>query len=473
MSFAEVNPASFRDRTAKVVHSGGKVFRLLDEEALGNWQALNASRFFGGFVERGRLIRTREAEPPQDLDAHGGELDVAGVLQHDLVDFVSYPYEWPFGMLRDAAALQLDLLLAALDEGMTLKDGTPYNVQWRGSEPVFIDVPSIVRSEAGRPWAGYRQFCELFLFPLMLQAYRGIDFQPWLRGSLEGIPVAQMRRMFGWRDCLKRGVISHVILQNWVSGRYAGGDADTRARVKNAGFNEELVRANARRLRRTVEAFQWKAPSTAWSQYESDCHYQSADRAEKRRFVEEASKRTGWCLAWDLGSNTGEYSRLISPHGEHVIAMDGDHAAVEALYQSLRAEGPGNVTPLVMDLADPSPGLGWRGLERGALDQRRRPDLVLCLALIHHVVIGEHIPLPSFIRWLGELGATLVIEFVDRGDPMVKRLLAAKDDRYRDYNRDVFESAVNEHFRVLERRDLPGGTRTLFLAAPLHEGGVR
>jgi len=451
----------------------GRIIRLLDGEASQNWEALRETAFFARWSERGLLVGTDETALPDELSPEPFGMDVARVLEHEPVDFVSYPYEWSFGMLRAAALLQLELLLDALDEGMTLKDGTPYNVQWRGVDPVFIDIPSITRCEAGRPWAGYRQFCELNLFPLMLQAYRGLDFQPWLRGRLEGIPVAQMRRLFGWRDCLKRGVISHVILQNWVSGRYAGREEDTQTRVKNAGFSQELVRANARRLRRTADRLRWEAPRTAWTQYESDCHYRSGDREAKRQFVEDTARNSNWRVAWDLGSNTGEYSRLVSPYGESVVAMDSDGAAVEALYQSLRTNGPRNITPLVVDLADPSPGLGWRGRERSSLEGRGRPDLVLCLALIHHLVIGKHIPLPSFVGWLGGLGATVVIEFVDRGDPMVERLLSAKDDHYHDYNLGEFQANLEACFRIVERETLPGGTRILFRAEPRHEEGAR
>lgn len=462
-----VEAGSFRDRTARVVHHEGEILRYLDAEAARHWRKLVATRFFREFSDAGRLVRSGEVplddvHPPDELG-----FQPEAVIRHERVAFVSHPYEWCFGMLRDAALLELDLLLAALAEGMTLKDGTPYNVQWRGSKPVFIDVPSLTFADPGRPWDGYRQFCQLFLFPLMLQAYKGVAFQPWLRGALEGISPEAMSAMTGPRDWLRRGVLAHVKLQAWLSGRYADCDRDVGSQVRSAGFNQAMVEANARRLRTTVERMTWRVPQSTWRDYERDCHYADCDRQQKRRFVEAQAMRWSWRTAWDLGCNAGEYSRLIARHGERVVAMDADLAALEGLYRRLREEGPGNVTPLVMDLADPSPGLGWRQSERQGLAARPRPDLVLCLALIHHAVIGAHIPLRDLVAWLGELGDRLVIEFVERDDPMVQRLLANKDDRYADYDRAVFEASLERHFRVEERLELDSGTRILYAATSL------
>lgn len=467
MAGSSVESASFRDRTARVVRHAGGIYRFLDDEAARHWRTLEQSRFLAEMTADGRLPATE----PVALDAVPAPDDLgfepAVLLRHESLPFISYPYEWCFGMLRDAAELQLDLLLAALAEDMTVKDGTPYNVQWRGVRPVFIDIPSLVAAEPGRPWDGYRQFCQLFLFPLMLQSYRGFPFQGLLRGALEGIAPEDMTRLVSVRDWLRKGVIPHVKLQAWLSRRYADSQ-DVGGRVSKAGFSKAMVEANARGLKRTVQRQTWPVPESAWRDYERDCHYAGQDREQKRRFVEEQARRWSWTDAWDLGCNNGEYSRLVAPHGERVIAMDADHAAVEGLYRRLKSEGPDNILPLVMNLADPSPGLGWRHAERRALAERSRPDLVLALALIHHAVIGAHVPLPDFVAWLGELGGNLVIEFVDRGDPMVKRLLANKDDRYRDYDRDVFEAALDRHFQVEESLELGGGNRILYAAKSRH-----
>src|SRR5512133_1851854 len=212
-------PASFRDPEARVVYSAsGEVLRELSPRAREDWDALERTRFFRRALEDGRIVATEELEP--------------GLLRHERLPFVSYPYEWPFEMLRDAALLQLSLLDDALAEGFVLKDGSPYNVQWRGSEPVFVDVGSFERLREGEPWAGYRQFCMLFLYPLMLQAYRGVPFQPWLRGAIDGITPAEANRLLSMRDRLRRGVLTHVVLHSRLERRYAAVEGrDVRAEL--------------------------------------------------------------------------------------------------------------------------------------------------------------------------------------------------------------------------------------------------
>lgn len=461
-----IEAGSFRDRTACIVYRDGNVLRFLDAEADRHWRHLKDTGLFRKWVNDGRLVATGEFGTPAQVTGDDPVFEPVRVLRHEPIPFISHPYEWSFGMLRDAALLQIDLLLAALEEGMTVKDGTPYNVQWRGRQPVFIDIPSLVVADPGRPWDGYRQFCQLFLFPLMLQAYKGVGFQPMLRGTLEGITPEAMSSLMGARDWLRSGVATHVKLQAWLSRRYADTPHNVGGEVRNAGFSQAMVEANARRLRKTVQRLSWPVPGSAWRDYERDCHYAGEDRRQKREFVEAQARRWTWNTAWDLGCNTGEYSRLVAGHGGRVVAMDADHAAVEGLYRRLCNEGPDNILPLVMNLADPSPGLGWRQSERQGLGGRPRPDLVLSLALIHHAVVGAHIPLRDFVAWLGELGGCLVIEFADRDDPMVKRLLANKDDRYRDYHQDVFEAALDRHFHVEQRLVLSSGTRILYAATP-------
>jgi SAM-dependent methyltransferase len=387
------------------------------------------------------------------------------VLRHERVPFVSYPYEWPFGMLKAAALLELDLLLAALDEGLVLKDASPYNVQWRGSRPVFVDVGSFERLREGEPWAGYRQFCTLVLYPLLLQAYKGVPFQPWLRGSLEGIEPSEMRALLGFRDRFRRGVLTNVVLHARLESRYANREVKTD--LKKAGFHAELIRANARKLRKLVERLDWSPVRTAWSGYGEANPYDEADAAAKEAFVAEASAARRRRLVWDLGCNDGRYTRIAARAAEYAVGVDGDTAVVEALYRALRDEGSERILPLVGDIADPSPGLGWRGVERTPLADRGSPDLTLCLALVHHVALSSNVPLRSFLDWLAELESELVIELPTRDDPMVQRLLARKGpDANPDYDTETFERALAERWRVERREALPSGTRILYRALP-------
>jgi hypothetical protein len=463
-------PGSFRDPDGRVVLSADGVYRVLSEAGLADWRALSSSPLLGELVGEGLIVGTEPADgdPAAEAIAEALPERPAAVLRHERIPFVTYPYEWPFAMLRDAALLQLDLLLRSLDAGLILKDATPYNVQWRGARPVFVDVSSFERLREGEPWAGYRQFCMLFLNPLMLQAYRGLDFQPLLRGSIDGIPPPQAASLLRGRDLLRRGVLTNVRLHARLERAYAERDTgEVKGELRRARFGTEMIRANAKRLRKLVSRLEWKPGRTAWTDYRNECPYTDADAESKADFVRAAAGGGRWSLAWDLGCNDGAYARIAAEHSDCVVAIDSDHATVDGLYRGLSDRGEGRIVPLVGNLVDPSPGLGWRGAERRPLEGRGLPDLVLALALVHHLSITGNVPMRELLDWFASLGARTVIEFPTREDPMVKRLLSAKrEGLHADYELESFERLLAERFRVERRQELPGGTRVIYEAAP-------
>jgi SAM-dependent methyltransferase len=456
------DPGSFRDPESRVFHSGGQVFRALSADGLADFEALDSS----GLLDDRRIVATERCD---DSPPAGGMLpkDVAGVLRHARIPFVSYPFEWTFSMLKDAALLQLDLLLVALDHGLVLKDSSPYNVQFQGARPVFIDVGGFERLREGELWVGYRQFCMLYLYPLLLQATKGVSFQPWLRGSIDGITATQMRGVMSLRDRFRRGVAINVFLHARLERRDTGSGADMRRAVARAGAEKELIRANARKMRRLVERLTWAPPSGVWLSYREVNSYADRDSLRKDEFVREVATSREWELAWDLGCNTGRHSRIAAKGARHVVALDGDEGSVDLLYRELREARDETILPLTVNLADPSPSLGWRGRERGTLLERGRPDLVLALALVHHLAIGTNVPIREIVGWLAELGGALVVEFPTREDPMVRKLLARKrEGLHPDYERDVFERCLQDAFDVRRSEELGSGTRVLYFATP-------
>lgn len=459
-----LDPGSFRDRDGRVFYHEGRVYRALSGTAAADWRALADTALFRRAIAAGTIVATTEAELPRAfLEELSPRWECA--LEHEPIAFISYPYEWPFSMLRDAALLQLELLADALAEGMILKDASSYNVQWRGSKPVFIDVGSFEAWREGDPWAGYLQFCQLFLYPLMLTAHRDVYFGPWLRGSLDGITPAEMHRLLGWRDRLRPGVLTDVYLQAKLTKRDAS-DASLRGELRRAGFRKEMILNNVRRLIKIVRGLAWRRRESQWASYAEENTYEREDREIKERFVRRVAAERPWRSVWDLGSNTGAYSRIAAEHAETVVALDADPLAVDRLYRRLREEGPDNVLPLVVNLTDPSPALGWRHRERQALGERPRPELILCLALIHHLVLTANVPLDEVVDWLADLGSHLVIEFPTKDDAMVRKLLRNKADVYDDYEADYFEHRLRERFEVLRQESYHGGTRRLFFARP-------
>lgn len=468
---------SYRDREGRVYYgAGGEVLRALSARALGEWDAVSGSRFFQEAMAAGKIVRTTRSDAAlralEELTSASSSPEGggwAGVLQHDRVPFVTYPYEWSFGMLQDAALLQLELLQSALAEEFTLKDGTSYNVQWIGAWPTFIDVVSFERLVPGQPWAGYRQFCQTALFPLLMQAYRDIGYHSLLRGRLDGITPAECANLMTWRNLFSPGVLTHVWLHARLQGNPTVRDSNLRKALPRAGFDKALIAGNAAGLAKIIRRLRW-TPTSDWSGYAAHNTYSPSDASNKVDFVRAAAGAAPVGLAWDLGCNIGEYSRIVAEQANCVVAMDADHPTVERLYQQLKAEGDSvaarKIVPLVANLADPSPNLGWRGTERKSLLERGRPDLTLCLALVHHLVIGAGIPMRELLEWLAGLNSRLVIEFVDRPDPMVKQLLRNRRDQCADYDPQLFDRWLREIFDVVRSEPLDSGTRTLYYACP-------
>jgi precorrin-6B methylase 2 len=466
MTDMRLEPGSFRDRHGRVFYVDGGVYRGLSAKALADWESLSQTDFFGRAMARGDIITTQPVNPDRIASTPSDAGTWAGVLKHDTVPFVSYPYEWSFSMLRDAARLHLRLLAEALDEDFTLKDASAYNVQWLGAAPVFIDIPSFERRPPGHPWAGYRQFCQLFLFSFVLHAYKGVSFRPWLRGQIDGIEPHTMAGLFTGRFHFKPGVLTHIALQAKLQAKTGDTKRNVKADLERAGFNKAMIQANVNRLRRLVDRLTWRQSKSEWSHYTELDHYSDADKSAKDDFVYRAVATRHWASVWDIGANTGEFSRIAANHADYVVAMDADELAVERMYLSLRERQASRILPLVVDLADASPALGWRGMERKSLTQRQAPQLTMCLALIHHIVIGANIPLPEFVDWLAELNSALIIEFIGKQDPMAQQLLRNKDDVYEDYDETIFEDSLNRAYTIADKQTLGNGNRTLYFAQP-------
>ena len=454
------DPGSFRDRHGRVLYRDGEVLRYIDSDGLQEWTALQGTRFFPCMLREGGVVGT-ERLPEAAPDGW------SAVLRHDRIPFVSYPYEWCFSMLKDAALLQLDLLQASLQEGFILKDSSAFNFQWKGVRPVLIDVLSLKKLAPGEVWTGYRQFCQMFLYPLMLQAYRHVAFQARMRGGIDGISPEEMNRVLSFRDRFRAGVFTHVYLQSKFQQKMGQSPRDVKSELQQAGFQREMVLANVGGLQKLVQRLEWKPDRSEWSGYTATTSYSSGEAAAKEVFVTDVIATRKWGLVWDLGCNTGQFSRIAARRADYVVAMDADTLVIERLYGALKVEGSANILPLVMNLADASPALGWRGCERKAIGERGAPDLILGLALLHHLVISANIPVADLVAWLTSFGSSLILEFVTREDPMVRKLLLNKEDQYTDYHVEYFEKYLASRCRIVRRDAVSSGARILYHTEPV------
>ncbi|MEM7142407.1 MAG: methyltransferase [Actinomycetota bacterium] len=457
------DPGSFRDPLSRVLVDGDRVLRVVRDAGVADLDALEGARFWADAQAAGTVVGTRATSMPAELAVDGWERAV----EHDRIPVISYPYEWTFSMLRDAALQQLELTRAALADGLLTKDATPFNTQFVGAAPVFIDVGSFERLPRGEPWRGYRQFCESFYNPLLLQAVRDMPFQPWLRGARSGIGPVECRRLLSGRQLIGKGAFTNVVLHARLERRHADSRRDVEGELRQAGYGPKLIDAQLAKLSKVVQKLEWKASASTWSDYTDRSHYGERDLQAKVDFVTSVAAATPRRQIVDLGTNDGHFARLVAGHAASVVAVDGDPLVVDRLYRSLRHEGSVDILPLYVDLLDPSPSLGWRSRERAAFVDRVAPDLTLALALVHHLAISGTVPLPEVIEFLHDLGGEVVVEFPTRDDPMVQRLLDRKRSGLFDHYRlDAFDDAIAGRYEVVRREVLPSGTRHLFHLAP-------
>jgi ribosomal protein L11 methylase PrmA len=452
---------SFRDPGGHIYHLDGRVFRLVADRATPDYEYVRGLGLLRTWAERGWVIGAQEVDP----QTVGSVASTAPyVLEHPRLSFISYPYEWPFPALQSAAILHLDLQLAALEHDVQLADASAYNIQFRGTHPIFIDVLSFRRYRDGDFWTGHRQFCAQFLNPLLLRALLGVPYHAWYRGSLEGIGPAELDRLLPLRRKLSLNVLSHVTLPaRWeMTAMRRGGNQVSRrsgARLPRASYRGLLVQ-----LRDWIARLSPRETGpTAWSEYDRTHTYDPAERARKQEVVAEFVRRVRPHLLWDWGCNTGEYAELSLEAGaQEVIGFDTDHAALETAFARARQRNL-HLLPLYLDAANPSPDQGWAGGERKSLQARGGADALLALAFAHHVAIARNVPLDQVLAWLTSLAPCGVVEFVRKDDPTVQQMLGHREDVFDTYDEATFVSELRRHARIERAETVSASGRRLFV----------
>ncbi len=383
------------------------------------------------------------------------------VLEPERVPFISYPYEWCFSQLKDAALLTLAVQKIALKHGMTLKDASAYNVQFLNGQPILIDTLSFDLYQEGKPWDAYRQYCQHFLAPLALMAKRDPTLNRLLAVHLDGIPLDLASRLLPFPTRLNFGLLSHIHLHAGAQRRYASNAASTPAASPKVSRTSHL--ALIENLEATTQKLTWKPAGSEWVDYYESTNYSKAafdaKLATVKSFLEQV--RPGQVL--DLGANTGVFSRVAARMGIPIISTDIDPGAVEVNYIEVRKSKETNLLPLILDATNPSPAIGWENRERDAFFQRFKPDAVMALALIHHLAISNNLPLDYLAQFFSRLSPSLIIEFIPKDDSQVKRLLQSRRDIFPDYGEEGFEAAFAPYFNTRQKTPLTDSTRSLYL----------
>jgi ribosomal protein L11 methylase PrmA len=453
----QVVEGSFRDPSGFVFTRDGTLYRQVNRSFADQFEAFIRSGLYEELARDGLLVAHEQVglELAASDDAHA-------VLQPARVSFISYPYEWSFGQLKDAALLTLEIQERALLKGFTLRDSSAYNVQFERGRPVFIDTLSFEQAEEGKPWAAYKQFCEHFLVPLTLMSSRDIRCEALLRTYIDGIPLDLGSRLLPRRTWLGLSTLLHVHMHAWAQGRYSSSAVGNTA-AKGRSMSRHGLLTLIKNLKGAIQRLSWRAAGTEWADYVNDTNYSDSAARSKRDMVQGFLRRSSPRTVWDLGANTGEYSRAASEIAPLVVSFDVDPAAVERNYGRVRGTNETGILPLLLDLTNPSPALGWAGSERLSLEQRGPADAIMALALIHHLAIGHNLPLERVAAYFARLGRQLVIEFVPKTDSQVKRLLLSRPDIFPGYTKEGFEASFRRHFTIDAAEPVQESERWLYL----------
>ena len=455
---------SYRDPEGFVFFQDNRVFRALTKDGLASYHDFRQSPLSQWLEEEDWITRTWEIDDAASAGAIAAKFpEVTGIIEQSRIPFISYPYEWSFDMLKDAALHTLDLLLHSGQYGFTLKDASAYNVQFLGCRPIFIDILSIAKYVPGTPWAGYTQFCQQFLFPLALTAHRGVHFQHFLRSYLEGIPLHVMKPLLGGLGWRKAGMFKHVILQSFFQTGFQADNPALKSSFQTLKFSLDHVTALIRAMKKVVTQLSSSGPESHWAGYSENRSYTAPEIEAKQRFVEKHLQDIQPNSVWDLGCNTGEFSLIARKYADLVIAADADPESVNRLYRYCRENRISGILPLVLDVTNPSPGLGWNNVERQGFLNRGKPTVVFMLALLHHLCVTHNVPFEYIFNLLQVIEAEyVIIEFVPKSDSMVKKLLTNREDVYPWYTLSAFESEASKHFLLVDRHELPTGKRVLY-----------
>ena len=447
----EAIPSSFRDPSGFVFERDGEIFRQVNPCYGKHYDKLMSSGLYKTLVNKEYLIPHEEL---QTVDNGAYKL-----LKPEQIRFISYPYEWCFGQLKKAALTTLRIHQAALEAKMILKDATAYNIQFQGYRAVFIDTLSFEEYQEDRPWVAYKQFCQHFLAPLALMSLTDTRLGNLSQIHIDGIPLDLASQLLPVKAKLNPGLLMHIFAHAKAQ-EGASENIEKKMQVKLPYKKQLDIVTN---LIDTVLGLKLKKQKTTWSDYYSDTNYSGTALASKENIIKTWITSINPAITWDVGANNGHFSRLATAAGSYVISMDMDEECVQNNFVEATREKNLNLLPLRIDLSQPSPAIGWSNSERLSIGDRGPSDLSLALALVHHLAIGNNVPLNQVAKFFADTSRNLIIEFVPKADSQVKRMLSTREDIFDKYSKMDFESAFQEYFNINDKSEVSDSQRVLYL----------
>jgi SAM-dependent methyltransferase len=389
------------------------------------------------------------------------------VLRHPRISFQSFPWEWAPNLWLAAAELTLTLCSDLVRHGWLLKDATPLNVLFQGTRPIFVDVLSIERMDPHQPiWLAYGQFVRTFLLPMLAYARLGWPLQASLTRR-DGYEPEDIYSALSWPARLQQPALSAVTLPSLLAGSKKMQAESLASRpVKDPDLAKHILLKTLRGLLAHMRKVTPAHHSSTWSDYaETATHYSDEDHTQKRSFVAHALASSRPARVLDLGCNTGVYSNLAADAGAEVVSIDTDMQAVDRLCASLKGSDR-SILPLCVDLAHPTPAVGWENRENASFLSRCTGhfDTVMMLAVLHHLLLRNQIPMDSIAALCSSLTTQrLILEWVPPTDPKFQELLRGRDAIYAHITEAAFRDAFAEHFTTIDELTLANGRIMLHL----------
>ncbi|MEX2123346.1 MAG: hypothetical protein WD795_05605 [Woeseia sp.] len=449
--------ASFRDPAGFLYRKDGTLLRQVNDSYATHYEACVASGLYDRLIAGNLLI------PHAEVDDAGMAPGKYRVLMPEEIPYVSYPYEWSFTQLKDAALLTLEIQRVALDHDLSLKDASAYNVQFRGGNAIFIDSLSFERYVEGVPWVAYRQFCQHFLAPLTLMAAGDLRLRQLSFRYLDGLPLDLVSNMLPASTWFRYSTFAHIHMHA-RSQRKHQDDARARETIAVSRLSKTMLVALIASLKSAIGKLSAKDVPTEWGEYYDDTNYSAEAMRHKESLLGRfADTYLGDVpVVHDLGANTGRFSRIVAARSRQVVAHDIDEMAVERHCREIKSQGSANILPLVLDLGNPAPAMGWDLKERSSFHERARGTAAVALALVHHLCITNNVPLDRLAGFFSGVFETLIIEFVPKEDSQVQRMLATRRDVFDNYDVGSFEQAFSRCFEIRERCPLNESHRILY-----------
>ncbi len=454
MKSESMHDSSFRDPSGFIFYRNNVLYRQVNRVFQDDFDLFIDSGLYAALANKKFLIPHEEVDVTPAVPSTSYK-----IIKPEIVPFVSYPYEWCFSQLKDAALMTLDIQKTALEYDMTLKDSSAYNVQFINGKPVFIDTLSFEKYVEGKPWVAYGQFCRHFLAPLALMSYRDVRLNQLLRIYIDGVPLDLASKLLPFSTRFKFSLLTNIHIHAGSRKHYS----DKAIKPSGGRVSRMGLLGLIDNLESTVKKLRWEPGGTEWADYYSDTNYSPEAFERKKQVVAEFLDEIKPATAWDLGANTGEFSRIVSKKGIYTISSDTDPAAVERNYLHCKKNGTSNILPLLLDLTNPSPSLGWAGSERDSFIARGPADVVLALALLHHLAVSNNVPFPRIADFFSRICRSLIVEYIPKSDSQVRRLLATRKDIFSDYTREAFEKAFEKHFKISGSEKLRDSERVLYL----------